>query len=209
MLDNLESRSISITFSFQKRYCGKLDRNSKAVRHSVPLEDAAPLTPRGVDPQDPIGLFIIIFRHSCQGRDSADDLSNSESCHRLRTGAKLHTGHGQMAAALRSLSVGVAVGEQVAAAELCPELHIDRGSVGGQSHGRAGAARNSDIHQIGSAGRGAHPKIVSGHSTGAGRPGEGGRCAGQRAAGRRTGHRCRSDIHLSVGVAVGEAWPCR
>lgn len=99
MLDNLESQGVSITFSFQMRYCGKLDRNSKDVRHSVHLDDAAPVSIRSVDPEDSIGLFIIIFRHSRQGRNSTKRSFKTRIVTQARPGAKLDAGHGEMAAA--------------------------------------------------------------------------------------------------------------
>ncbi len=49
MLDNLESSGISITFSFQKRYCGKPGRYSTGVRRSIPLDDTAPVSSCTVD----------------------------------------------------------------------------------------------------------------------------------------------------------------
>ena len=55
-----------------------------------------------------------------------------------------------MVAALLELSVGVVV-EEVGAVNDRLELHVNRGSVGGQIYRHAGAGQRTDVDQIGSA----------------------------------------------------------
>jgi len=106
------------------------------------------------------------------------------------TRIELSASHWETVVTLGSLGVVVDAGVHArAAGEGRLELHVDRGSVGGQTHGRASAGERTDVHRIGSARRCADVEIVSGHSTAAGRPCEGRRCASQRAAIRWAGDR--------------------
>ena len=111
---------------------------------------------------------------------------------------------GDDASRLRVFGVGVVVFND-GRAEVRLQLHVDRGSIGGQSHRRAGARTNTDVHQIARPERCADVEIVSGHSAAACRPGEGRRCAGQRAARRRAGDDgCRRPAATAGQIASRE-----
>ena len=82
------------------------------------------------------------------------------------------------------------------------QLHVDLGSIGRQSHGRADVRTNTHVHQVTSPERCADVEIVSGHSISACRPAEGRRCRGQRAARRRAGDDASRLRDLGVCIVI-------
>ena len=88
-------------------------------------------------------------------------------------GAKI--GYSNLSGSLWSFSIGVVVVEISPGCRRCPKTHVNRRSIAGQIHCRAGARKQTGAGQIRRSGRGTNPKKIV-HRARGGAPGEGRRC---------------------------------